>query len=250
MNLTLHVWSHRKNPRYHFIASFFMFNGHQQCGNITWKEIIKLQVAHNKKRPFLICLYRIDCSSQLFKNWSSGLQQNMQQVILQRENISAHFVSNSLLTRNSCVITWKLNTLINDVRSSSSVSRSRYSSQDSGGFPQNIKCYICPDSPVYLTPDELLEHEKSEKHHWELSWKRSIHCNLCRFNFNSDHEAFRYHMQSDGHQDNMRCTENSGGGGHAFYVSYRDGFQGVLIWFVKFMKKLGVQGEDCYFDLL
>jgi len=125
----------------------------------------------------------------------------------------------------------------NGLRSSSSASRSRYSSQDRG-FPRNIKCCICLDSPVYLTPDELFEHKKNEEHHWELSWRRPIHCNLCRLNFNSDREASRSYMQSDGHQDNLRC-----GGGHVSYISYRDNFESVLIEVVRFLRKFGVPGE-------
>jgi len=89
--------------------------------------------------------------------------------------------------------------------------------------PQHIKCYICIDSPIYSTSEELFEHERSIEHQQELGLRVSVYCNVCRKNFS--HECMALHIHLESHEHQMQILNLEQFSGESFFcIPCRKGF--------------------------
>jgi len=73
-----------------------------------------------------------------------------------------------------------------------------------GEKPENIKCFICEDSPSFLGPEGLKFHESSEEHKTKVNSRISVHCNMCREKFEGKVEALQEHLKGQKHEDEIK----------------------------------------------
>jgi len=68
---------------------------------------------------------------------------------------------------------------------------------------QIYKCFLCPGSAAYDKAEDLLEHEETEEHKKEVLSRISVHCNVCRINFDGNADALSTHLKGEEHKKQL-----------------------------------------------